>query len=133
MGCGALILDCAPCTGWVAQGSDSESDATCSRSENGSTIGAGSDGTTVGVYRITVPRIDEESSVDRRLNLVARDLCKDGESARLRSFELVPLVSSVEGGEEDALGNNEGVVRSISCSVVGTVARINSGVLGSRR
>lgn len=108
------------------KGSDSESDDACSISENESTIGVGSDGTIVGVYRITVLRMEGES-----MNLVERISVRMERA--LNSFEPALLVSSVESEKEDVLGDSEGIVRLVSCSVVGTTARTNPRVSGSQR
>jgi len=74
---------------------DSESDSACSGSANVLGAGTGSGGRIAGVYMITVPRMDEESRVERRVNLEERALLRDGE---------------IEGGQ----GNCDGVVRSMN-------------------
>jgi len=78
VGCGAFLSGEVICM--ELRVIDSESDSVCSGSVNVSGTGTGSGGGTGGVYMITVPRMDEESRVERRVNLVERTLLKDGES-----------------------------------------------------
>ena len=52
------------------------------------------------MYTITVPRIDEESRVERHVNLVDRTLLRDGESEEVHG--------------DVASGTCEGEVRSMS-------------------
>jgi len=98
VGWGTFLSGGVACTEW--RGTDSESDSVCSGSANVSGTWTGSGGRTAGVYMITVPRMDEESRVERRVNLVERELLTDGES---------------EGGDGDVASRNcEGAVRSMS-------------------
>ena len=62
--------------------------------------GAGSGGRIAGVYMITVPRIDEESRVERHVNLVDRTLLRDKESEEVHG--------------DVASGTCKGEVRSMS-------------------
>lgn len=98
VGCGAFVSCDVVCVELRAKGSGSGS--ACPGSINESGTGIGSGGITVGVYMITVPRMNEESSVERRVNLVESVLWREEVS---------------ECGDGDvASGNCEGVVRSTS-------------------
>jgi hypothetical protein len=77
-------------------------------------------------YRKTVPIRQEPRSVDRCSYRVAGFAGEDPDLTKVRLMEGNPDVGG--GGASEG-----GEVMSIRCRVVGTVARIRSGVNGSRK